>query len=126
MNNSPFDWNPVRRCKLPDYLPDVPAWVPSPVQLMPWKIGALKVMAHIEITGSVTRSVISHYGIDPRRWCGGDGWLVPIAGDPKRGARWVVGNCPRFDQQHPEVYARIKAELLAAGPLPGQQRLEVA
>lgn len=122
-----FDWNPVRRCTLPAYVPDVPAGVPAPVQLTPWKIGALKVLAQIAIAGSITRQQISAFGIDPRRWCSGDHWLIPLDGDPKRGGRWVRGpKCPAFDAQHPDVFARIKAELLEAGPPPGQEELEVA
>lgn len=122
----PFDWNPVHRCKLPEYMPDVPAGVPSPVILSEWKIGALKVLARIEVSGWITRREISGFGIDPRRWTSGDGWLVPFDGDPKRGGRWTRGKCPAFDQQHPEVYARIKAEIVAAGLPLEQYRLESA
>src|SRR6185437_3226759 len=46
-----FDWNPKQRCELPEYMPDVPAGVPSPLKLTPWKIAALKVLARIEISG---------------------------------------------------------------------------
>lgn len=121
-----FDWNPVKRCELPAYMPDVPAGVPAPVQLTPWKIGALKVLARIEISGSITRSEISMFGIDSRRWCGGDLWLLPFDGDPRRGGRWKRGKCPPFDLQHPDVFARIKAELIAAGEPPGLQLEAIA
>ena len=108
-------------------MPDVPAGVPAPIQLTEWKISALKVLARIAISGWITRREISGFGIDPRRWTSGDGWLVPKDGDPKRGGRWIRGKCPAFDAQHPEVYARIKAELEADGPLPDEEyRLESA
>jgi hypothetical protein len=119
--NTFFDWNPIKRCDLPAYMPDVAAGVPSPIQLTPWKIGALKVLAHLEIAGHITRKRINALGIDSRRWCGGEGWLLPLAGDPARGGRYVRGKCPAFDQQHPEVYAQIKAELIAAGALTDEQ-----
>lgn len=122
-----FDWNPKRRCDLPDYMPDVPAGVPSPIRLTPWKISALKVLARIEISGWITRKEIAVFGIDPRRWTAGDGWLLPLDGDPKRGGRWRRGDrCPKFDQQHPEVYAQIRAELIEAGEPTAQRLLEVA
>lgn len=121
-----FDWNPRQRCEVPEYMPDVPAGVPSPTQLTPWKIAALKVLARLEISGWITRKEISIFGIDARRWTSGDGWLVPLDGDPKRGGRWKRGDrCPKFDQQHPDVYAQIKAELIAAGEPTQQRQLEV-
>jgi hypothetical protein len=119
--NRLFDWNPTKRCELPAYMPDVPAGVPSPVQLTPWKIGALKVLAHIEIAGHITRKRIGALGIDSRRWCGGDGWLTPLDGDPARGGRYVRGKCPAFDQQHPDVFAQIKAEMIATGTFSEEQ-----
>lgn len=122
LRDAMFDWNPKQRCELPRYMPDVPAGVPSPIRLTPWKVAALKVLARLEISGWITRKEIAIFGIDPRRWTCGDGWLVPLSGD-RRGGRWGRGeNCPKFEQQHPEVYAQIKAELIEAGE-PTQQRL---
>ncbi len=112
-----LDWNPVKRCTLPAYVPDVESGRPGPIQLTPWKVGALKVLAHIEVHGSITRKQVGYYGIDSRRWCGHGAWLVPKDGAPSRGGRWVLGGkCPRFDQQHPTTYAQIVAETIAAGP----------
>lgn len=122
-----FDWNPKQRCELPDYMPDVPAGVPAPVRLTPWKVAALKILARLEISGWITRREIAVFGIDSRRWTSGDGWLLPLDGDPARGGRWRRGEkCPKFDQQHPEVYAQIKAELIEAGEPTAQRLLEVA
>ena len=126
LHDAMFDWNPRQRCGVPEYMPDVPAGVPSPVQLTSWKIAALKVLARLEISGWITRKEISIFGIDPRRWTNGDGWLLPFDGDPKRGGRWRRGErCPKFDQQHPDVYAQIKAELIASGEPTQQRQLEV-
>jgi hypothetical protein len=109
-----FDWNPVRRCTLPEYVPDVRAGVSAPLQLTPWKIGALKVLAHLERHSTITRAQIKAFHIDPRGWTDGKRWLVPFDGDPKRGGRYIKGkNCPRFDQQHPTVYAQVLADLPA-------------
>jgi len=98
------DWNPAKRCKLPEIVPHVPAGVPAPVQLTPWKIGALRVMADLEVDGFVTAKSVRAHGVDPRRFCASDGWLEPL-GDGK----WGRGKIPPFDQQHPEAYAQILA-----------------
>lgn len=103
------DWNPPKRHKLPEFVPDVAAGVPSPTQLTPWKIGALKLLAEIEVKGSVSRNDIRGCGIDPRRWTSADNWLSPIGN-----GRYVRGSAPRFEDQHPEVYAKIKAKLQGA------------
>lgn len=103
------DWNPERRCPLPEYVPDVAAGAPSPVQLTKWKIGALRALAHLTKHGGITRKEIRQYGCDPTRWCAqGFGWLLP---HEDRAGVYVIGpKMPRFDQQHPEVFAQIVAE----------------
>lgn len=105
----PYDWNPVRRCKLPDYVPDVTAGASGPIQLTPWKVGALRVMAHLERHGAITRKEIRAIGCDPTRWC--QHWLAPHS---DRSGVYVAGSkTPRFDQQHPRVYAEILAKVAA-------------
>jgi len=96
------DWNPAKRCALPEIVPHVPAGVPSPVQLTSWKIGALKVLADLEVDGFVTAKSVRAHGVDPRRFCAADGWLAPL-GEGK----WGRGKIPSFDQQHPEAYAQV-------------------
>lgn len=103
------DWNPVKRCQLPEYVPQVAAGVPSPLQLSTWKIGALKVIAELEVHGFITAKGVRAQGIDPRRFCAADGYLEPI-GDGK----WSRGKLPRFEDQHPEAYAEILAKARAA------------
>lgn len=106
--SAPYDWNPIRRCALPDYVPDVAAGASSPTQLTPWKVSALRVMAHLEKFGAITRKGISNIGCDPTRWC--QHWLEP---HKDRNGIYVLGaKTPRFDQQHPRVYAEILKEIV--------------
>lgn len=90
---------------MPEIVPDVAAGVPSPIQLAPWKIGALRVLAQLEVDGWITAKEVREFGIDPRRFCAADGWLVSLGG-----GRWGIGSIPRFDQQHPDAYAQILAQ----------------
>jgi hypothetical protein len=98
------DWNPPRRCELPEIVPTVRAGVPAPVRLTPWKIGALRVMADLEIHGFVTAKSVRERGVDARRFCASDGWLQSLGE-----GRWGKGTMPRFDEQHPDEYAQILA-----------------
>lgn len=100
-----FDWNPSRRCALPEIVPTVAAGVPSPTQLTQWKIGALRVLAELEVEGFITAAGVRAYGIDARRFCATDGWLQQLGG-----GRWGRGRVPAFDQQHPEAYAQVLSE----------------
>lgn len=101
-----FSWNPVLRPTLPKYIPKVSAGTSSPIILTEWKIKALRVMAKLELDGFITAKTIKNCGIDSRRFCcTASGWLRPI-GDGK----WEMLNIPRFDLQHPEVYAEILDE----------------
>lgn len=105
-----FDWNPSVRCQVPEYMPDVPAGVPSPRTLSPWKVGALKVLAVLELQGFVTRDDIRKAGNDPRRWCASDGYL-------RQGGngRWLrAPHTPPFDVQHATVYTQIRRDQASA------------
>ncbi len=104
-----FDWNPSSRCELPSIIPKVAAGVPSPIQLTPWKIGALKVLVDIELDGFTTAKGVRAHGIDPRRFCASDGWLQQLGE-----GRWGRGRIPAFDQQHPEAYAELLAKAALA------------
>jgi hypothetical protein len=95
---------PVKRCTLPDYVPDVAAGVPSPLQLTDWKIKALRLSVLLEERGHVTRLDFAHLDLDHRRWIT-LGWLRIENG------RFVPGEAPpNFKTQHPIVYEKIKAE----------------
>ena len=99
--------NPVKRCPLPAYIPDVPAGVPSPSILSRWKIGALEVSAIIEIRGYVTRADFRRAGVDHRRF--EQDWLEAVPGQP--GAWNWKPTAPVFSANHPVVYPQILAEI---------------
>lgn len=106
------DWNPSKRVKTPAYVPDVAAGVSSPIQLTPWKINALRVVAHLEAFGAITRAQIKAHGCHPSTWT--THWLT--AADAP--GEWVAGNrLPDFKAQHPVVFKQILEEVLAAGPI---------
>ena len=119
VDNEWFDWCPAKRCKLPDYIPDVTAGSSAPVQLTEWKVAAIKIAVTIELRGHVTREDFKYHGIDFRRWVTpGFEWLKS---DENR--NWVRGeNMPDFKAQHPTVYAQIAAE--ADRWLPNRHLLE--
>lgn len=100
------EWATEKRCALPDYVPDVSAGSPAPLQLTNWKIAALKIEATIELRGFVTRKDFAHHRIDHRRWMAREsGWLSNDAGKLVRGPRF-----PNFAAQHPRNYAEIVAD----------------
>lgn len=98
------DHNPRRRVELPEIIPDVPAGVPAPSTLSPWKIGALRILALLELRGFVTRDDFRRVGIDARRWCASDGWLTSLGS-----GKWGLGRAPDFRAQHPGPYAECLA-----------------
>lgn len=120
------DWHPwatTKRCKLPEYVPDVAAGASAPLQLTDWKIAALRIEATLEIRGFVTRHDFAAHRIDHRRWLAREGgWLV------NRDGRLVAGpRFPNFKGQHPQVYAEILAKagewIAPAPPSPAQEAL---
>lgn len=101
-----FDWNPPERVPLPAIPPCVPAGVPGPVQLTPWKQAALRVLARLRAQGSITTKEIKAEGCSPSNWT--QRWLTQGA---IRG-QWVETDAlPKFDEQHPEQYAAAVAAL---------------
>jgi hypothetical protein len=108
-----FDWNPQKRHDLPEFINEQVGGRPGPIQLTHWKVGALRVMALLEVRGWVTRKDVRDCGCDPRRFCASDGWLLPLGED-----RWGVGKLPRFDLQHPVNFATILAETRVKYPTP--------
>jgi hypothetical protein len=105
-NERLFDWSPVERCQVPMMVTNLPAGVPSPIRLTPWKESALKVVALMRQQGFVTGKQIAAHGIGITSWTQAPGskpaWL---ARGSVRG-QWIeTEHMPAFDQQHPEVYA---------------------
>ncbi len=104
------DWNPAKRFELPEYKSSHAAGQPAPIQLTPWKIGALRVVATLELDGKITRGQINAIGISPQRWCIAGGWLASLGK-----GKWARGDrMPAFEKQHPEVYAQILGEIKAS------------
>lgn len=95
-----FDWNPPARVPLPPCIPEVPAGVPCPVQLTPWKQAAIRVLARLRVQGSITAKEIVEEGCSASTWT--QRWLVRHS---VRG-HWVESDqMPTFDVQHPDMYA---------------------
>lgn len=95
-----FDWNPVERISVPSVVPNLPAGVPSPIQMTPWKEAAVRVVARLRQQGHITTKQIAAEGCSPSTWT--QNWL------DKGGTRglWVeTDRMPKFDEQHPEMYA---------------------
>ncbi|UFX42112.1 hypothetical protein HAP47_0022900 [Bradyrhizobium sp. 41S5] len=100
------EWAPAKRHTLPDYVPDVAAGAPSPVQLTSWKIAAIKIAIILEKRGFLVRADFKHVNIDHRRWLpSGASWLV-LENGVYRGAP----SFPDFKAQHPRVYDQIAAD----------------
>lgn len=95
------DWNPAKRLDLPPVPTDAIAGSPCPVTLTHWKLGALAVLAELEVKGTIRTRRMKELGVNPGRWLA-NFWLMPA---PTRG-EWVRGErCPKFDEQHPTAYA---------------------
>jgi len=96
----------MHRHRLPEYVPDVVAGSPSPVQLTDWKIAAIKIAVILEKRGYLTRADFKHINIDHRRWLpSAAGWLVLDEG------RYLKSKFfPNFKLQHPRVYDEIAAD----------------
>lgn len=99
-------WCPQKRLTLPDYVPDVLGGRPSPLQLSPWKIKAIKLLQILERRGYVTRADMRALGISPTRWTDHfNGYLSP-------GPLGYVPNnlTPDLKSQHPTAWAQIEAD----------------
>ncbi|MFC5358156.1 hypothetical protein [Azospirillum himalayense] len=116
-----FEAGPLKRCPLPEYVPDVTAGAPAPIQLTDWKVKALKVAALLELTGYVTRADFKALNLDIRRWIvWGAHWLKPVSGSetdaigmPAFAADYAL---PDFQKQHPDVFAKVLADAPKWGP----------
>ena len=101
------DWHEtatVQRHQLPEYVPDVAAGAPSPLQLTDWKIKAIKLAITLEMRKHLTRRDFAHHRVDHRRWVT-QGWLKVVDG------RFVKDDAfPKFKRQHPVVYRQIRKD----------------
>lgn len=116
-NRYMFDWNPPERCHVPIMATNLPAGVPAPVRLTPWKESALKVIAQLRRQGFITAKQISSHGISATAWTQPGGskpsWLAKGA---VRGTWIETEHLPAFDKQHPEVYALAVEGITSAQP----------
>ena len=107
-------WCPVKRCPVPDYVPDVVAGVPAPLRLTAWKIKAIKILILLERRGFVTRHDFKALGFDPRRWIvPAYGWLTT----QRRGVYVAGPNLPDLRRAHPTNYPEIEADFEKWAPL---------
>lgn len=102
-----YEFCPLWRLSLPDYIPDVEAGSSSPVALTPWKIGAIKLDITMKKRGFITRKDFKYFEISMSRWitpacC----WLM------KNGeGGWTAGpTLPDFEKQHPVNYKQIEKD----------------
>lgn len=110
-------WCPARRCKLPEYVPDVTGGHAAPLKLSEWKIKAIKLMIVLERRGFVTRADMKALQISPTRWT--DHWSGFLSAGPEGG---YVRNArtPDLKAQHPTNWAQIEADFPAwSRGLPG-------
>lgn len=114
-----FDWNPPERCQVPIMVTNLPAGVPAPVRLTPWKESALKVMAQLRSQGFITAKQIAAHGVGITAWTQPASSTKPswLAKGAVRGTWIETEHLPAFDKQHPEVYALAVEGLLAAQPV---------
>lgn len=108
-------WSPEKRERLPNYVPDVIAGASGPVKLTEWKVRALRIVALLELQGTVSRADFRSHNVDPRRWTGPGGWLVPT----EKPGIYARGPGLDFDRQHPQVYQQVLSELREKQALQG-------
>lgn len=107
VENHWYDQAPAKRCRLPDYVPDVGAGKSAPLKLTDWKIRAIKLSIMLERRGCLTRHDFKHLDISSSRWTQGGHWLAP--GQAK--GQWIRGPYfPDFRAQHPTNYTQIEAD----------------
>lgn len=100
------DWHemlPHLRHPVPEYVPDVAAGSPAPVQLTQWKIKAMKLSARLHDSGYLTRADFKEFGLDIRRWL--PAWLAA-----SEQGFVATEHFPKWERRHPDVWAQIQAE----------------
>lgn len=99
------------RCALPDFVPNLRAGVPSPLQLTPWKMKAIRLCAVLRERGWVTTADFKALELDPTRWTrGARSWLVDSGVKEGRRSRLVARPGVALpDEQRPELTAQVLA-----------------
>lgn len=102
-----LDCYPLEREKVPEFVPEVKAGVPSPMILSDWKIAAMRLCIWLRRNRSITRAHFKAFKIDPSRWMNGH-WLCPGL---DRGV-WEIGPsfpAEQFEREHPNIWAKLEA-----------------
>lgn len=106
------DWNPVTRCHVPALLQALPAGVPSPVRMTPWKEKALQIVALMRKQGFITVQQIAAHGHGTTAWTQPSGMKRAWLAKGSARGQWVETEfMPAFDKQHPDLYAYCVASL---------------
>ncbi|AGN82260.1 MULTISPECIES: hypothetical protein [Pseudomonas] len=109
-----FDWSPAERCRVPSIVTNLPAGVPSPLRLTPWKESALKVVVLMRKQGFITAKQIASFGIGVSAWTQPSGSKRPWLAKGEVRGQWVeTEHMPAFDKQHPDMYAKTLTEFEA-------------
>lgn len=107
-----FDWSPAERCRVPAIVTTLPAGVPAPVRLTPWKESALKVVALMRKQGFITAKQIAAHGIGVTAWTQPSGSKPAWLGKSAVRGQWLeTKHMPPFDNQHPDMYAKAVRDL---------------
>lgn len=106
-----FDWSPSVRCRVPAIVASLPAGVPAPVRLTPWKESALKAVVLMRKQGFITAKQIASFGIGVTAWTQPSGSKRPWLAKSQIRGQWVeTEHMPAFDKQHPDMYAKVLTE----------------
>lgn len=97
------------RCDLPDFVPNLRAGVPSPLQLTPWKVKAIRLCAVLRERGWVTTADFKALDLSPTTWTRGpSSWLVDSGVREGRRSRLVARPGVRLpDEQRPELTRQV-------------------
>lgn len=108
------------RCPLPDFVPDLRAGVPSPLQLTPWKVKAIRLCALLRERGWVTTADFKALDLSPTTWTRGPrSWLVDSGEREGRRSRLVARPGVKLpDEQRPELTRQVLAQEAPCSPRP--------
>ena len=112
---------PRRTLWIPPYIPDLPAGVPSPRSVTPWKVKAVLLCQRLRAGETVTRAQLQAVGISPTFWT--RPFYGPLEVVGREGKRAVYGwrhGVPLPDEKLPDV-----VEGLGIAPVPATRRVDL-
>jgi len=104
------DWKPMKKCWIPDVVPDVEAGVKSPVSLTRWKQSAMRLIARARVRGYVTSKDAKELGVSMERFvarfsANHEPWMKFVGKQGRFHKYALQGEDPeRPDLQMPEAY----------------------